>query len=153
MLGLIFAIILFNSLAFITNKNLTKNQIVHLWLFTALFQIIVDLFLGEKFKAYWYFTKGIEFDDLPILLLVIPSVNMMFLNWYPFQASLLKRFIYIVCWSILVTIYEAITLLPEPWGYFNYGWWNLGFSAICYPILLLSLLLFYKWICKLEKIN
>lgn len=153
MLGPITVIILFNLVAFLTNKHLTKNQILHIWLFTALFQILVDLFLGEKFHAYWYFEKGIEFDDLPIFLLVIPPVNMMFLNWYPFNRALSKRFFYFVYWIILIELYEALTLLPEPWGYFNYGWWNLGYSAVCYPVLLFVLLNFYKWIRNMEKVD
>jgi hypothetical protein len=43
-----------------------------------------------------------------------------------------------------------LTLLPEPWGYFYYGWWNLWHSAILNPVLLLILLGYYKAVCKLE---
>jgi hypothetical protein len=50
-----------------------------------------------------------------------------------------------------ILVYEIISLLPEPWGYFHYGWWKLWHAAILDPILLLILLGFYKWICKLEK--
>lgn len=145
MFGLIAAIIIFHVLALLTIRNLSKNQVVHIWLFSVVFQTIVDFFLGNNLLAYWYFTKDADFQDiLPIL--VIPPVNMMFLNWYPFQAGLLKRVLYIVCWTIPIVIYEALALLPEPWGYFNYGWWKLGYSAICYPFLLLVMLKFYKWI-------
>lgn len=150
MIGLIIAIILFNSVAFITSKNLTKNEIVHIWLFTAVFQMSVDLFLSEKFTAYWYFAEGVEFDDLLTLTVLIPPVSMIFLNWYPFNKKLLKRFLYVIYCSILITMYEAITLLPEPWGFFHYSWWNLGYSALCYPVILLVLLKFYKWIQKLN---
>ena len=153
MLGLIIAVILFNSAAFITNKRLTKNQIVHTWTFTIVLQMVVDCYLGVKYHGYWYFNKGVEWMDLPAFTLLGAPVIMLFLNWYPLQSSFLKRMIYIIFWSILILIYEVITLLPEPWGFFNYGWWKLSYSAIWYPGLLLIELYFYQWVCKIEKIN
>ena len=153
MLGLIIAVILFNSAAFIFNKRLTKNQIVHTWTFTILLQMIVDAYLSVKYHGYWYFNKGVEWMDLPAFTLLGAPVIMLFLNWYPLQSSFFKRMIYIIFWSILILIYEVITLLPEPWGFFNYGWWKLSYSAIWYPGLLLIELYFYQWVCKIEKLN
>nr|WP_010531186.1 hypothetical protein [Lentibacillus jeotgali] len=151
MLGLIFAIILFNLIAFTTNKRLTKNQIVHIWMFTIAFQILVDLFIDAKYHGYWYFTKGIELRDLPTLIVLIPPVNMIFVNGFPFGELLYKRVFYILCWVTAITFYEAVTTLPEPWGYFNHGWWNLRYSALVNPFLLVSVILYYKWICKIER--
>ncbi|RNC99533.1 hypothetical protein [Lysinibacillus halotolerans] len=152
MIGLIIAVILLNTVAFITVKRLTKNQIVHMWTFTVLFQLIVDLYLGTKYNAYWYFSDSeIEWSDLPVRIMLTPPFILMFLNFFPFRTSFLKRFLYIVFWSIVCVIYEALALLPEPWGYFHYGWWKLVYSVPIYPILLIIELAFYKWICKLEK--
>jgi hypothetical protein len=50
-----------------------------------------------------------------------------------------------------ILLYEMITLHPEPWGYFHYGWWNLWYSAIIAPVLLLITLGYYKWGLKLEN--
>jgi hypothetical protein len=47
MIGLIIAVILFNLLAFITNKRLSKNPIVHIWSFTIALQIIADMFICQ----------------------------------------------------------------------------------------------------------
>jgi hypothetical protein len=47
--------------------------------------------------------------------------------------------------------YESMTLLPEPWGYFHYGWWNLWHSVVLDPVLLVILIIYYKWICRIEK--
>ncbi|MFZ3588512.1 hypothetical protein ACOI1C_04370 [Bacillus sp. DJP31] len=69
---------------------------------------------------------------------------------YPFKANVLKRVIYVLIWVVALLIYEAFTLLPEPWGYFHYGWWSLWHTALVNPILLFTVVLFYKWICKLE---
>ena len=151
MIGLLIAVILFNLIAFITNKRLTKNQIVHIWLFTISLQVIADLFIDHKYHGYWYFTQNVDWEGLPTLIMLLPPVNMMFLNWYPFNSPLLKRILYYIYWLVFMMIYEEIALLPEPWGYFNYGWWKLEYSILIDPILLIILLNYYKWICKIEK--
>jgi hypothetical protein len=151
MIGLIIAIIIFNSVAFITNKRLTKNQIVHIWAFTIAFQILFDGYIDQKYHGYWYFTPEVDWASLPALTILVPAVNMMFLNWYPFEASLSKKVLYYFWWLIALLGYEVLMLLPEPWGYFNYGWWNLGYSALIDPFLLLIMAAYYKWISKLER--
>jgi hypothetical protein len=153
MIGLMIAIIIFNFIAFRTNKRLTKNQILHIWSFTILLQAITDLFIDQKYHAYWYFTQDVDWPALPTITLLLPPVNMMFLNWYPFRSTLFKRFMYYFYWLIFMLIYEKIALLPEPWGYFNYGWWNIWYSALVDPFLLMVVLNYYKWICKIEKIK
>lgn len=151
MVGLIIAIILFNTAAFLTVKRLTKSQILHMWTFTNVFQLLVDLYLGLKYQGYWYFNKGVEWPDLPALTLLGPPMILLFLNRFPIHASFLKRLFYIVLWSLLLVLYEAFTLLPEPWGYFHYGWWKLEYSVLSYPVLLLIVWSYYKWICRMEK--
>lgn len=151
MIGLILAIIVFNVIAFKTNKRLTANQIVHSWIFTIAFHLIFDLIIERKYEGYWYFDKKVDWLDLPLHTILLPPVIMMFLNWYPFKSKMIKQVLYIIFWVIGIVIYEAIALLPKPWGYFHYGWWSLGHSAIIDPILLLIVLGYYKWICKLEN--
>jgi len=151
MIGLMISIVLFNLVAFTVNKRLTKNQIVHISMFTIAFQVLTDLIIGKKYDGYWYFEKGVEWRDLLALYIVIPPVNIMFLNFYPFDQRLYKHLLYILFWTIAITLYEAVILLPEPWGYFNQGWWHLWYSALLYPFLLIIVLLYYKWILKLEK--
>jgi hypothetical protein len=151
MIGLILAIILFNAIAFTTNKRLTPNQIVHIWAFTIAFQALVDLYIAGKLDGYWYFSKAIDWESIPILTIVIPPVNMIFLNGYPFGQFLYKRVIYVFCWTIAITLYEAISSLPEPWGYFHHGWWKLWYSLSIYPFLLMIVAGYYKWIRKIEK--
>ncbi|ASN05394.1 hypothetical protein [Virgibacillus necropolis] len=153
MLGLIIAIIVFNLIAFRTNKRLTTSQIVHIWSFTVALQTLIDTYIDTGYHGYWYFSKATNFESILTLTVVVPPVNMMFLNWYPFRQSLYKGILYILCWVIVITCYEAITLLPEPWGYFNHGWWNLCYSVLVNPFLLVLVLNYYKWICKIEKLN
>lgn len=116
-----FSIVIFNLIAFTTNKRLTNNQIVHIWMFAIAFQVLTDLMIDDKYHGYWYFEKATGWNDLPTLSLLIPPVNIMFLNWYPFGRPVYKHIVYILCWVIAITFYEAVTMLPEPWGYFNHG--------------------------------
>ncbi|MEH7072692.1 hypothetical protein [Neobacillus drentensis] len=150
MIGLLIAIILFNYLAFKKNKILTGNQTVQIWTFTIAFQVLFDIFIEFKFHGYWYFDKGIDWEGILPHVFLVPPANMIFLNWYPFKSKVINKLIYLALFTIGILIYEAIALLPAPWGYFHYGWWKLWHAAILDPILLLILLGYYKWICKLE---
>jgi len=151
MYGLIIAIILFNLIAFKTNQRLSKTQIVHIWMFTIAFQQTFDLFVEFKYEGYWYFGKGIDWVGLLPHIFLLPPVNMMFLNWYPFNKSTTIRLVYFIVFVGSILLYEALTLVPEPWGFFHNGWWTLWHSAVADPILLLLLLGYYKWVLRIEK--
>lgn len=151
MIGLLIAIISFNFIAFKTNKKLTGNQIVHIWTFTISLQVLFDIIVELKYHGYWYFDKEIDWLGILPHTILIPPVNIMFLNWFPYKGKISQKVTYIIGFVIALLIYEVITLLPEPWGYFYYGWWRLWHAAILNPFLLLILLAYYKWICKLEK--
>ncbi|MDR6999951.1 hypothetical protein [Neobacillus niacini] len=151
MIGLILAIVVFNLTAFKINKILTVNQIVHIWVFTVAFQSLFDIMVEFKFHAYWYFGKEVEWSGLIPHLILVPPVNITFLNWFPYSAKILKKAMYIFFFVIAILLYELVTLLPEPWGYFHYGWWTIWHAAILDPVLLLILLGYYKWICRLER--
>lgn len=151
MIGLFASIILFNLIAFKTNKRLTLNQIVHIWTFTIALQQTFDLLVEFKYHGYWYFGKDVEWAGLMAHTILIPPVNMLFLNWYPLNGSFIKRISFIVFFVIGILLFEAYSLLPEPWGFFHYGWWKLWHAAIVDPFLLFILLKYYKWICRLEK--
>ncbi|MGR3763082.1 CBO0543 family protein [Rossellomorea sp. NS-SX7] len=148
MLGLMIAVILFNFIAFKTNKILTAKQIAHIFAFTIAFQLSFDLYVDLKYHGYWYFTKAVDWAALPAHTILLPPVNMMFLNWYPFDQSRWRRILFIICWSAALLLYEVIALLPSPWGYFHNGWWSLGYSAVLDPILLIILLVYYKYFVK-----
>lgn len=151
MIGLISSIITFNLLAFKINK-LNANKFVHIWTFTIAFQILFDLIIEFKYKGYSYFSKDqIEWAALLVKTILFPPINIIFLSYFPFTKVISNKIFYMAFWVAGILIYELIALFPEPWGYFKYGWWNLGYSAIVDPILFLILLSYYKWICKIEK--
>ena len=82
MLGLIIAVILFNSVAFITNKRLLKIKWLHLDIYHII-TILMDVYFSVKYHGYWYFNKGVEWTDLPAFTLLGAPTIMLFLNWYP----------------------------------------------------------------------
>ena len=148
------SVIVFNFLAFKLVKRFSGNMILHIWIFTCFFQVFFDIFIDLKYHGYWFVSPGIDWSAFPGYTLLIPPVNLLFLNWFPFNASLVKRIAYIAVWEVVLLCYEFITLLPEPWGFFHYGWWSLWHSALVNPLLLLVLLRYYKLICMLEaKLN
>ena len=140
------SIVIFNFVVFKMKKHLTKNQMVHIWAFTMILQIIFDIFIDEKTNGYWYFWRGIDWTNILVYTVLIPPVCVMFLNWFPFNQSLLKKISYIVFWVVFILAYELLTL-QQPLGFFHYGGWKFIYSVVLDPILLA----FYKWISKIEK--
>jgi hypothetical protein len=151
MIVLLISITLFNIISFKTARRISTNRKVHIWIFTCLFQLIFDVFISLKYHGYWYFGRGVDLKSFPIYTLLIPPVNLIFLSWFPFNRPFIKKILYIIIWEIFMLSYEMITTLPSPYGYYQYGWWSLGHSALINPMLLLILINYYKWIGKLEK--
>ncbi|RBP95898.1 hypothetical protein DFO70_102223 [Cytobacillus firmus] len=151
MVLLIASIIAFNIVAFKMNKKITPSQVLQIWTFTIAFQMIFDLIVEFKHHFYWYFTPAIEWEGLLPRLFLIPPVNIIFLNGYPFSKGILKKMVYLLFFVAGIILYEMAALLPEPWGYFNYGKWKIWYSVIVDPFLLLALVLFYKLLILLEE--
>ena len=144
MVGLLLSIFFLNAIAFFTNKRLTPNQIVHIWMFTIALQMSFDFYVDMEYHGYWYFTKNADWEEMPTNFFLVPPASMIFLNFYPFEKSKIKQSIYLILFVLGVLVYEAMMLLPEPWGYFHYGWWNLWHSAFINPILFVILIGYYK---------
>jgi hypothetical protein len=151
MVGLLGSVIIFNFIAYKVNKRLTLSQIVQIWTFTIAFQMLFDLIVEFKYHSYWYFSRGIDWFGLIPRILLIPPVNIIFLNYFPFNKSNPKKLLYVALSVALIVLYELFALLPEPWGYFNYGSWKIWYSILVDPILLYCLILFYKLILWVEK--
>src|SRR5690242_19940192 len=105
MIGLITAIIIFNLISFKTNKRLTFNQILHIWTFSVAFQSVFDVFVVYKYEGYWFFKKNVlEWASILPHLLLVPPVNIMFLNWFPFRTKVTKQISYIFLFTIACVI-------------------------------------------------
>ncbi|WP_046721595.1 hypothetical protein [Heyndrickxia coagulans] len=151
MIGYIVSLIGFNLAAFCVKKRLSPGQIIQIWTFTIASHLVFDVYIDYKYHGYWYFTKGVDWENLPGMVCLLPPVNILYLNWFPFGKAWTKKVLYIAIWEALTLGYEVIALLPAPWGYFHYGWWNFTISVLVNPFLLLSVVGFYKWIVWLEN--
>lgn len=152
MIGLSIAIVISIFVALKMNKRLPMNHVLQIWTFSAALQTGFDIYIAIRYKGYWYFEKDLlEWAGILPHLLLVPAINIIFLNGYPFDSRWMKRIIYITNWTVCIVIYELLTLLPEPWGYFRYGWWNIWYSALLDPILLVILVKYYKLIKRLDK--
>jgi hypothetical protein len=152
MIGLFLAIIIVNIAAFKMRSRLTTNLIIHIWIFTSALEMAFDIYVDLKYHGYWYFSKH-ETDWAGLLphILLVPAVNVIYLNFYPLKKSLGKQIRYLIYWTVGILLYENVTLLPEPWGYFHYGWWTVWHSVVLDPVLLVILLFYYKWILRVER--
>lgn len=108
------SVIVFNFLAFKLVKRLSGNMILHIWIFTCCFQVFFDTFIDLKYHGYWFVSQEIDWSAFPGYTLLIPPVNLLFLNSFPFNTSVVKRIAYIAVWEVILLCYEFITLLPEP---------------------------------------
>jgi hypothetical protein len=144
------SVLVFNAFAFWKVKKFSWNMILHIWIFTCAFQNLFDVFIDIKYQGYWYMTKGIDWLAFPAYTMLIPPVNLLFIHWFPFHQSLVRRMVYIAVWEVCLLLYEYLATFPEPFGYFHYGWWTLWHSAFINPLLLLALLGYFKLASNLE---
>ncbi|MED1203071.1 hypothetical protein [Heyndrickxia acidicola] len=152
MIGLLISVLIAAYLFMKFHARLTPNQILHIWVFSFAFHQWFDVVVLIKHQGYWYFSKeAIEWKGLIPYIFLVPPINIVYLNQFPFQKSLLRKVFYIFLWTICIFLYELFTLLPEPWGFFHYGWWKWWYSILLDPILLFIVLMYYHLIQRVEK--
>jgi hypothetical protein len=99
-----------------------------------------DMALDLKLNLFGYIAPGNQWTGfLPIFL--YPAVNAIFLNYYPYEKTKFPKLIYIVGWTAFCLVYEVAALRS---GFFYYIKWKLWYSALSYPVLLLSVLGNYR---------
>jgi hypothetical protein len=134
---LIISIVVFYLIAILIPKRISKIEIYSTTLFALLFAALTDMFLDVKYLLYWFFTKEVDWLWLIVLFGTYPAVNLIYLNFFPLESTALKKIGYIVMWSLFLILYE--------WGSVNigeilhYGKWNIGYSALVYPLVFIIL--------------
>lgn len=140
--------ILFSMAAFsiMMPKKLSKAEIYSTSLFSIFFGKTVDEILDIKKNLYGFYTKGVNYKGVFFQLLIYPTVNLLFLNYYPFERKRFYPFFYILGWSIFSILFE---LMSKETRFFYYKKWRLRYSAIIYPFLFITLMLNLKFVRKL----
>ncbi|CAM4291244.1 CBO0543 family protein [Paenibacillus tarimensis] len=145
---LIASIIVFNTIAFLIPKRMTRAEIYSTLLFASVFQLITDYYLVEKYQLYGYFVKGPEFKELLVFFGIFPAANTIYLNFFPVSGRKTSKIIYILAWSAFITLFEWASVKA---GYFYYSGWKLGYSALLYPLILCVLAANFAFLRKLKR--
>ncbi|MBE6185538.1 CBO0543 family protein [Heyndrickxia ginsengihumi] len=148
MLLLLISILIFNFMAFIVPKKLTKLENYTTCLFALVFSGTADLFLDKKYGFYHYFHENVEYIDYISMVGIYPAINIIFLNLFPVHKNCMFKIIYVMVWSLFAIVYEWLA----GWTvFFNYNSWKLWYSGMLYPFLYSILLLNLKFIRKLQN--
>jgi hypothetical protein len=140
---LILSVIVFNLIAILIPKRISSIEILTTTLFSLYLETMSNVFLDLKYDLYGYFTKGVNWESLLYVLGIYPSVNIMFLNYFPHKKKLLSIAMYILGWSFFAYIFELLFLWSKT---FYYNGWKFWYSIIIYPILYIILVCFYKYV-------
>ncbi|WP_409305002.1 CBO0543 family protein [Peribacillus sp. SCS-155] len=149
MLLMILTIAVFNSIVYFMPKRLLQVEMYTTSLFAIGLHLIIDIFFDVKYGLYGYFDpKVVNWAMLGVTFGIYPAVNVIFLNFYPFHQTLLRKGWYIVMCSAFAVFYEWIAVKTD---FFYHSGWKLIYSALMYPLLFLGLLGNYFFIMKLKN--
>ncbi|WEG13275.1 hypothetical protein PU629_02610 [Pullulanibacillus sp. KACC 23026] len=148
MIVLVLVIMGINVFWFFMPKRLTGAEMLYASFFAIAFQQFIDVYLDLKLDLYGYFNKGVDWGYIFVILGFFPGLNCIFLNFYPFNNTLLKKAIYIGMWALFSTLYEELSIHLS---YFYYHNWTIWFSIPMYPVLLIINIQSLKWFRHLNK--
>lgn len=132
MIFLILSVIVFLFVTVIAPKRLSKCEIYIITLFSIVIGFTTDITLDLKYNLYGYFTPGVQFLGFLPILLLFPTSGVLFMNFFPYQKSLIRKLLYIIGWSIFSLFYEFLSIKS---GYFYHNGWKYWHSALTYPVL------------------
>lgn len=131
---LIFSVIFFIIATLLVPKKLPRNELYAIALFSIVIGFFTDITLDLKYHMYGYFSPGVQFGGFLPILLLFPTSGILFMNFYPYKKTLIKKLIYISCWIIFCLIFEYFSVKS---GYFYHVTWKYWYSFITYPFLFL----------------
>lgn len=127
-------------------KRLTRIEIYATSFFSLFYGKTVDEILDLKKNFYGYFGKGLQYIGLVMQFLIYPTVNLLFLNYFPHK--LRNRILYILGWSVFSILFEQLTRKKKFFYYTKWKWW---YSALLYPFIFTTLFLNLWFVRKLIK--
>ncbi|MDQ0201856.1 CBO0543 family protein [Neobacillus ginsengisoli] len=150
MVFLILSVIIFNLIAIFIPKRISGIEILTTTLFSSFLELIANILWDLKYDLYGYFNKGVDFKGFIFVFGIYPAINIVFLNFFPFKKNMIRKVIYISCWSLFANIYELLFLWSKT---FYYNGWKFWYSIIIYPILYIILIGFYQYVSYLLRRN
>lgn len=150
MLFIVISLIILYTFIFFMPKRISKLEMYTNSLFAVLFATLTDLYLDVKYHLYWYFGREVDWIWLIVLLGGKPAVTIIYLNFFPRAGPALKKAAYIAGWTVFLTAFEYGAV--EIGEFLHYGKWNLLYSFILYPFIILILYWNFLVIRKLLNI-
>ena len=129
-------------------KRIPIIEIYTTALFATFLAALADLFLDIKFDLYGFFDKGVDWEYIPIFIIIYPAWTFVLVNYYPYYKSFLSKLIYIVIWTLFTAFFEYIALQSNV---FYYNGWKLVYSILCYPFIYFLLILNVRFIRKCKR--
>ncbi|SHG28227.1 CBO0543 family protein [Ornithinibacillus halophilus] len=148
MIFLITTIILFVAIVYFMPKNVSKLDMYVTTLFVTVLHLMTDIVLEFKYGLYGYFEVGVDYKTFLITFFIYPTVNLMFINFFPHQKSFFKKALYIIGFSAFALTYEYISVMVDIFHYYR---WKPWYSIPIYPILYLLVIGSLTITRKLQK--
>lgn len=138
----------FNLAVLYVPKRISWMEIYGTILVSIVLHLIIDSFLDIKYNLYGYFDEGVNFKTLIFTFGVYPAINVLIVNFYSTLHLLLSKILFILILIILALSYE-IALINA--GIFYHNDWQIWYSALIYPILLIIILRNWRFITYINK--
>lgn len=141
---------IFALVAYIIPKKMKMYEIYATSIFAALFGLLVDTVLAIKYKFYVLDQPGVQIPPLVGQVILYSATNIILLNLYPYNRSIIWRILYIFIFALLTIAFEWLCF---HFGFIKYYEWKPWYSALSYPFLSYFLVLhyrFFQWLVKRE---
>ncbi|MDT8903404.1 CBO0543 family protein [Anaeroselena agilis] len=148
MVHLIISVIIFNLVAWLIPKRITRDEMLATSLFALQLEAEADIYLDLKYRLYGYFNPGPDWLALVPIYGIFPAITIVFLNYYPFTGKKSEKAIYIAAWSLFSALYEWSAVYA---GWFFYSGWKTWYSALCYLLIFFLLIKFHDLVRWLKR--
>jgi hypothetical protein len=123
-------------ICFIAERKVSWLEIYTSTFFACWLRLKVDGFLAYKYHYYYYFDGGISYYTI-FFFPLFGAVNYLVINWFPYEANKGTKVFYILSWTAWSIFIEIASVLG---GFFHYDGWQILYSIIWYPLLIIMLI-------------
>jgi hypothetical protein len=135
-------ILILNLIAYKIPKKTPKISNLCTVCFSMGLSLFADVCFGVINIKYYYFTIEHQFRDFTSFFLMYPAKTIILINGYELLKTFKGKIFYVVIMSILSMIGEYLLVKD---GFFVHHGWKYVYSVICYPILIVLLIMFSKF--------
>lgn len=138
----------FSTVACFIPKRIKRYEQYTTAVFATALGLVVDMILAVKLKLYVLDKPGVQYTPLIAQIVLYFTSSIIVLNFFPFNKSILRKLAYVSGATALTLLFEAAAYMT---GFIKYYKWSIGYSALCYPFLILLLVghhRFFQWLSR-----